>query len=155
MKNNNDYIVQEYLERLRKRSKSPTLSSKGHNHNSENFVLVKGQNPPKKISTELALIEAGCRFLSFCDLLPLLCLSKKSSEYGIKSLKKRALLEEKDLPKQTRLEIWRSYFIPSLSNLTFKDYSGVPLDEDDNIIMLDVKRTYSSNKSFDKEVVFY
>lgn len=100
------------------------------------------------------ILEASFRYLTVAESSRLLCLSRLISEHAVSSLKKLVLLENTNLQKEVRLRIWKTLFLPSLKDLVCKDYTGKPLDEDDNIIVLDVRRTYSGNKAFDKEVVF-
>lgn len=121
-------------------------------HDPISYILVKSDIPEINSAKAIVSLEACLRFLTFQELVKIITLNKATSSEAIKGLKKKALIELTSIQKTERLMLWRSFFTESAQNMKFKTYTDAVLDDDDNIINLDVKRTYSNNASFDKAV---
>lgn len=154
LKNNTDYLIQENLERLSGRMRTQlNLAPYEDVHDPVVFCLSKNNSQITPSDKCRSILEAGLRFLPFVEASRLVTLSKLTTDEAVRGLKKKALIEATSVPRSVRVMIWKSFFSPSALTLKFKDHTGVSLDEDDNIINLDVKRTYSNNPAFDKPVV--
>lgn len=153
LKNNTDYLTQEYLDRLSGRMKTQlNLDPYEDIHDPISYILVKGHIPKINSAKAMVTLEACLRFLNFQELVKIITLNKATSSEAIKGLKKKALIELTSIQKTERVMLWRSFFTESAQDMKFKTYTDAVLDDDDNIINLDVKRTYSNNASFDKAV---
>jgi len=94
-------------------------------------------------------------FLEFLDCVELLCLSKKHNDQLRMPLYRSVLMDSSiQLQRDTRETLWVKFILDEYKHLKINDESILTEnDHDDDVILLDVKRTYPNNKNFDKNIL--
>lgn len=103
----------------------------------------------KLIGRQEAMMKA-CQYLDCNDVLEFGLMSKNYWQTVKPVLVDRVLLAKNDIPHEVRMSLWNKYVLPKYEN---EKLQKLELTEDDEIIILDVKRTYPHHKNFNKDVL--
>jgi hypothetical protein len=156
LKNSQDYLVQEYLRNLSQRfqSKLKKGGSSILDTTNANPSLPRGKWLSKSALSDkgAVLIESALRYLLPREVYMVSRSCKTLWKDGSILARRAALMTDQTLSAEIREQLWKSFIDPALLNHLLKDYKGKMQDDDDHVIVLDVKRTYSDFADFSKEV---
>ena len=99
------------------------------------------------------IFEKTIKFLDFKETLLLSMVDKQAYRELKMPIYSTFLLSNVTLTREQRQKIWSKFILSKYSKLNLKNLSISLQDHDDDIILLDVKRTYPTDKNFDKNML--
>lgn len=143
--------MQECIVRLAERSTATSAASKSVKIVSkgiDEFGLLES-----KIQKRLLVLKKSCLiWLEPKETLQVCLLCRDSYRISIREVQENVLISQVNLATEVRKQLWLSLTSGNWENIKIQDFKNFILDEDDQIIALDVKRTYSQNLEFNKKV---